>query len=186
MWSTGRTSGTITGIVRIILYGSESLHIRRESVAHDIISRVHLLLEAQWQQATQVLVVDVQRAIGGDVRREDGSVGSIQAVALLLAPVRQMSASIVLVNDAELGNVVDAREDGDTVRGCRVLAVHESELIVGQLLLLRHDVLGQFQQRVLVSPEQLTDRHLYERLDLQNVHNAGHGQAEKPVRRGVE
>lgn len=183
MWSAGWTSGTKTRVIWIVLHRSESLHIWGESVTNDIIRCVHLLLEAQGQQATQVLVVDVQRAIGGDVRWEDGAVGSIQAVALLLAPVRQMGASIVLVNDAELGNVVDACEHGDAVGGRRVLAIHESELIVGQLLFLRHDVLGQFQKRILVTPEQLADRHLNEWLDFQNVHNTGHGQAEKPVRR---
>lgn len=60
--------------------------------------------------------------------------------------------------------------------------VHEAELLVRQLLLLRHHVLGELEQRVFVAPKQLSDRHLHERLDLEDVHDGGHGQPEEPGR----
>lgn len=57
--------------------------------------------------------------------------------------------------------------------------VHESKFFVRQLLLLGHDVLGQLQQGILVTPEQLPHGNFHEGFDLQDVHDAGHGQPEE-------
>jgi len=54
--------------------------------------------------------------------------------------------------------------------------IHQTKLFVRQLLFLGHYILGQFQQRILVTPQQLADAHFDERFHLQNVHNTGHGQ----------
>ena len=61
--------------------------------------------------------------------------------------------------------------------------VHKSELLIGELLLLGDHVLGELEERVLVPPEQLSDGHLDEGLDLEDVHDGGHGQAQEA--RGV-
>ena len=176
-----RASWTVAGVVGIVLNGGERLHVRCEPVPGDVVLGGHLLLESQGQQPTQVLVVDMERAVGRDVGREDGAVGSVQSVAALLSPVGQMGASVVLVDDAELGDIVDAREDRDAVRGGGILAVHESEFVVWQLLFLGHDVLGQLQQGVFVAPQELTHGHFHKWLDLQNIHDTRHGQAKEPV-----
>lgn len=123
----------------------------------------------------------MQGAVGGDVRGENGAVSAVEAVALLLGPVWQVCSSVVLVNDAELGNIIDTCEHSDAICRGRVLSVHKSELVIGQLLFLGHDVLGELQQRILVSPEQLPNGNFHEWLNLENVHNTSHGQSKKPV-----
>lgn len=180
------TSRAVARVIRVVLDGGKGAHVGCESVSNDIIRSVHFLLEFQRQQTAQILVVHVQSAVGRDVGWEDGSVGSVQAVALLLGPVRQMGTTVVLVNDTELGDVLHTSEHGHTVRRGGVLSVHQTKLFVGQLLLLGHDVLGQFEQRVLVAPQELAHGHFNERLNLQNVHDTGHGQSQEPVSRGRE
>lgn len=57
----------------------------------------------------------MQRGVFGDVWRENGAVRAIQMVAGRCCPMRQVLFAIVFVNDAELCDVIDAREDGYTI-----------------------------------------------------------------------
>lgn len=94
-----------------------------------------------------------------------------------------MGASIELINDAVLRDIIHAGLDGNAIRGGAIFAVEQTKFLIGKLLFLGHHILGQLQQRILITPEQLTHRDLYEGFDLQNVHNTGHGQAKESARR---
>lgn len=133
-----------------------------------------MYLVDQRQRPAEILLEDLQYHILGDVWREYTAVGAHHGVAFLRGPMAQAILTVPPVHHSELGDVMFAREYRVQVRHGGVFAVQQAELIVRQLLLLGHHVLGQFQQRILVAPEQLADRHFDEWLDLQNVHDGRH------------
>lgn len=131
----------------------------------------------QWQRPAEVLLEDLEYGLPRDVGREDAAVGGRDGVALRRGPVAESILAVPPVHYTELGDVTGAREYRVQIRHGGVLAVQQTKLIVRQSLVLGHDILGQLQQRVVVAPEQLTDRHLDERLDLQDVHDGRHRQS---------
>lgn len=62
------------------------------------------------QQPTEVLVVQIELRVFGDVGREDGAVRAHQAVALVRCVVRHVGFPVVFVDQAEAGDVRRASE----------------------------------------------------------------------------
>lgn len=112
---TWRTGWTEANVVWIIFDGGEYLLAWRETISGHAVFGVHFFLKCQWQQTAQVFVVHMQRCVFGDVWREDGTVRAVQVIAGWCRPMRQVLVAIVFVNDAEFGDVIDAREDGYTI-----------------------------------------------------------------------
>ncbi|KAJ8885846.1 hypothetical protein PR048_012052 [Dryococelus australis] len=76
--------------------------------------------------STEVLLVDVERGILGDVRREDAAVAAVDAVAPLRLPVRQLRVAVERVDDAVLGDIISACEHRQAVlRGAVFLKQHQ-------------------------------------------------------------
>lgn len=130
VWRAWRTRRTEAHILRIPIDRREHIQFRRKPIAGHATLRVHLLVKVQRQHAAQILLEHVQRRVLGDVRRKDGTIAAVQTVALFGAPVRQMRAPVVALDDAILCDIVDAREDCHTIGGRAVLAVHQAELFV--------------------------------------------------------
>lgn len=115
VWCTWWTGWAEAYIVWIIFDGSEYLFGWCKTVSRHTVFRVNLTFECQWQQAAQIFVVHMQRRIFGDVWRENGTVSAVQVVAGGRCPMWQILVAIVFVNDAKLCDVIDAREDGNTI-----------------------------------------------------------------------
>lgn len=115
MRCTRRTGWTEANVVWIIFDGGEHLFAGRETISGHAVFGVDFFLKCQWQQTAQIFVVHMQRCVFGDVWREDGTVGAVQVIAGGCRPMRQVLVAIVFVNDAEFGDVIDAREDGHTI-----------------------------------------------------------------------
>jgi hypothetical protein len=71
-------------------------------------------------EAAEVLVVHVERGVGGDVRGEDGAVRSVETIARIRRPVRQMSTSVEPVDQAVLGDIAGTGEHCHSVGRCAV------------------------------------------------------------------
>lgn len=126
----------------------------------------YLFLETQRQKTTQILLIDKKRRVLLDVWGENRTVRSIQTITVLAQPISHVRSAVVLVNNSVLCDIIDAGEHRDAICAGAVFAVEQAELVVRQLLLFRHDVLGELQKRILISPQQLSDRDLNEWLDL--------------------
>lgn len=115
VWCTWRAGWTEANVVWIVIDGGEHLFAWRETIAGHTVFGVDFLFECQWQQTAQIFVVHMQRGVLGDVWRENGAISAVQMVAGRCCPMRQVFFAIVFVNDAELCDVIDAREDGYTI-----------------------------------------------------------------------
>lgn len=111
-WWAGWTEANV---VWIIFDGGEHLFAGRETISGHTVFGFDFLFECQGQEAAQIFVVHMQRGVFGDVRRENGAVGAVQVVAGWCGPMWQVFVAIIFVNDAELRDVIDAREDCYTI-----------------------------------------------------------------------
>ena len=67
------------------------------------------------QQPAQILVVDRQRVVGADVRREDGAVGTSDAVAGVCSPMLELVLHAVTLDDTVAFHASGSREHGDYI-----------------------------------------------------------------------
>lgn len=72
------------------------------------------------QEATDVLVVHVDGIVLADVRRKDGTVATVQLVALLSRPVLQFVLSVEPVDESVLGDISSSRKHGHNVFRCSI------------------------------------------------------------------
>lgn len=112
---TWRAGWTEANVVWIIFDGCEYLFAWRETISGHAVLGADFSFKCQWQQTAQIFVVDIQRCVFGDVWWEDGTVSAVQVITSGCRPVRQVLVAIVFVNDAEFGDVIDARKDGYTI-----------------------------------------------------------------------
>jgi hypothetical protein len=141
----------------------------------------------------------VDRGVLGHVGRKYGPIRPHQTVTLVGGVMGQMRLSVELVDQAVPGDVRRPREQRhgvlrrpvflklsvSLVPPCQLTSthvVHQPELLVGKFLFFGHHVLGQLEERILVAPEELPHGHFDERLDLQDVHDAGHRQPQESGR----
>lgn len=140
-------------------------------------------LEFQRQRPAQIFVEDLEHRVLVYMWWKDAAIAARHAVTLGGRPVSQAAFSVPIVEVAVFCDVPDATEQRQIVFAGAVFAVEKSELLVRQFLIGGHHVFGQFEQRILVTPEKLTNRDLHEWTNFQDVHDRGHGQSEET--RGV-
>lgn len=73
-----------------------------------MVFRVDFFFERQWKQSAQIFVVQMQCGVFADVRWENGTVSTVQVVASWCRPMWQVFIAVVLVDNTELGDIVDA------------------------------------------------------------------------------
>lgn len=115
MWGAWWPGWTEAHVVWIAFNRSKYFLVGRETIAGHSVLGGHLFLECQWQQAAQIFVIEIERGVFGDVRWENGAIGTVQVVAFGRCPMGQVRVAVVFVNDSEFLDVLQARPNGNTI-----------------------------------------------------------------------
>lgn len=109
-------------------------------------------LEFQRQRSAQIFVEDLEHCVLFDVWWKDAAIAACHAITLWSRPVSQALLSVPIVEVAIFCDVSNAAKQREIVFTGAVFAVEKSELLVRQFLIGGHNVFGQFEQRILVTP----------------------------------
>lgn len=147
-------------IVRSIAVGiiGQPEEICRQSI---LLYTLHIL---QWNDAAQILVVDVHHiGLGNITRRKEGTLRAGNTRARFLVPVRQMIHAIQRVYVAKLIHALEARLDAGHLRQCAIPRQQQTHLLHGSHV-LRIEPVSQAHQRIVVAEYQLVRGHIDEGL----------------------